>query len=146
MARSFAAETAADFGLAQPELAAETVDALQTYQWPGNVRELRHVIRQAVLLGQADVVRPDDLELAGSPPGEGGAGPATGGEGNPGETLRLKDVEANLVRRALQRTGGNVSQAARLLGISQTALRYRLEKYNIAPGPGDEVQGPDPSG
>ncbi|MFA9461087.1 sigma-54-dependent transcriptional regulator [Thiohalorhabdus sp. Cl-TMA] len=127
LAQAFAAETAADFDLPEPRMDPETLEILQGYQWPGNIRELRHVIRQAVLLGTEGVLRPGDLELDGGGEEDSAAIPETG------ETLRLRDVEMNLVRRALERAGGNVSQAARLLGISRTSLRYRLEKYHIKP-------------
>jgi DNA-binding NtrC family response regulator len=95
--------------------------ALQTlvsHPWPGNVRELDHAVERAVLMSELPLVRPADLALR--PPSDGGAAL---------EQMSLEDVEALLVQKAMSRYGGNVSQAARALGVSRSALYRRLEKY-----------------
>ncbi len=97
--------------------------ALQTlmqYSWPGNVRELDHTIERAILMCRTDEIQPADLALS-SPRAQ-----------NPGlEDLSLEAVEAMLVRKALQRYQGNVSQAAEALGLSRGALYRRMEKYGL---------------
>jgi DNA-binding NtrC family response regulator len=94
------------------------IKALLDHPWPGNVRELDHAVERAVLMAAGDRVRPGDLGLAqGS---DGGAPPL--------EEMSLEEVEGVLVRKALARYGGNVSQAARALGLSRSALYRRMEK------------------
>ena len=97
--------------------------ALQTmleYSWPGNVRELDHAVERAVLLSQGGAVQVSDLGLKES---RGGL-PSM-------EELSLEQVEALLVRKAIDRYGGNISQAAEALGLSRSALYRRLQKHGI---------------
>jgi DNA-binding NtrC family response regulator len=98
-------------------------DALQRileHRWPGNVRELGHAIERGVLLAEGSVVRAHDLCLpAGSPPEHALS------------ELTLEAGERFLVSRALERSGGNVSQAAQELGISRASLYRRLERHGI---------------
>jgi len=93
------------------------LDALLTHSWPGNVRELDHAVERAVLMAGGDRIRAADLALK------------RGGDGARLEDLSLEEVEALLVRKAMERYGGNVSHAARALGISRSALYRRLEKH-----------------
>jgi DNA-binding NtrC family response regulator len=97
------------------------VQALLDYSWPGNVRELDHSVERAVLLASGEQVRPSDLGLR-SP-----RDTAT----QKMEDMSLEDVEAFLIRKALARYGGNISQAADALGLSRSALYRRLQKYGI---------------
>jgi DNA-binding NtrC family response regulator len=97
--------------------------ALQTllqYSWPGNVRELEHTIERAVLMCRTGEIQPADLALSSQ------RAPSQGLE-----DLSLEAVEAMLVRKALQRYQGNVSQAAEALGLSRGALYRRMEKYGV---------------
>jgi DNA-binding NtrC family response regulator len=94
------------------------LEALLAHSWPGNVRELDHAIERAVLMASGERIRPADLALRRG--GDGGARL---------EDLSLEEVEGLLVRKAMERFGGNVSQAARALGVSRSALYRRLEKY-----------------
>ncbi len=94
--------------------------ALLEHPWPGNVRELDHSVERAVLLAQADVVRTGDLGLR------------AGREGAPRlEDMSLEDVECFLVKKALARFEGNISQAAKALGLSRSALYRRLQRYGL---------------
>jgi DNA-binding NtrC family response regulator len=90
------------------------------YPWPGNVRELDHAVERAVLLSGGDAVRVSDLSLKA--PRE-----AT----QRLEELSLEEVESLLIRKAVDRYGGNISQAAEALGLSRSALYRRLQKYGI---------------
>ena len=101
-------------------LAPEVRRALLEYHWPGNVRELLHVLERAWLLAEDGVIRVEHLGLTGS----AGAGSAPREADLPDCTLA--EMEQRMIERALQRAGGNVSQAARLLGITRGALRRRL--------------------
>ncbi len=93
------------------------LDALLAHPWPGNVRELDHAVERAVLMASGDRIRAADLALR------------RGTDGSRLEDLSLEEVEALLVRKAMERYGGNVSHAARALGISRSALYRRLEKH-----------------
>jgi DNA-binding NtrC family response regulator len=90
------------------------------HPWPGNIRELGHAIERAVLLATTDVVRTSDLALRT---------PAASNARL--EDLPLEDVERLLIRKALDRYGGNVSQAAKALGLSRSALYRRIAAYGI---------------
>lgn len=96
------------------------------YEWTGNVRELRNVIERASILEEGSLITTEHL------PGDlvKGNGNVMAGVGFslPAEGVPLQDVELNLVRQAVERTGGNLTQAARLLDISRDQLRYRLKK------------------
>ncbi len=107
----------------------EALAALERYAWPGNVRELRNLVERLVILCDGPRIRLADLPRHVR--GEGEAGGGDGGIRLPPGGVRLADVERSLVEQALVRTGGNVTRAARLLGISRDALRYRLKKLGI---------------
>ena len=97
----------------------EALAALVAHPWPGNVRELDHTLERAVLMSQAPLLRPGDLGLRGE------GGPARLDE------LTLEEVERLLIRKALERHEGNVSQAAKSLGLSRSALYRRLQHYGL---------------
>ncbi len=90
------------------------------YPWPGNVRELDHSVERAVLLSGGDVILVSDLSLR--VPRE---------SAQRMEDLSLEEVESLLIRKAIDRYGGNISQAAEALGLSRSALYRRLQKYGI---------------
>jgi len=96
------------------------MQAMLEYSWPGNVRELDHAIERAVLLSSGDAVRVSDLSLRA--PREGA---------QRWEDLSLEEVESLLIRKAIDRYSGNISQAAEALGLSRSALYRRLQKYGI---------------
>ncbi len=97
----------------------EALDALRVHSWPGNVRELDHTLERAVLMAPGPRVRPADLGLRG------------GGALTRLEDLPLEEVERVLIRKALERHGGNVSQAAKALGLSRSALYRRLQHHGL---------------
>jgi len=96
------------------------MQAMLEYSWPGNVRELDHAVERAVLLSSGDAVRSSDLSLKA---------PQAGTQRL--EELSLEEVESLLIRKAVDRYGGNISQAAEALGLSRSALYRRLQKYGI---------------
>jgi DNA-binding NtrC family response regulator len=98
----------------------EALHALETHPWPGNVRELDHTIERAALLSQGAQVQASDLGLRA-------AGPASAVL----DDMPLEDVERLLIRKALDRHGGNVSQAAKALGLSRSALYRRLQHHGF---------------
>ncbi|MBX6332496.1 MAG: sigma-54-dependent Fis family transcriptional regulator [Gemmatimonadaceae bacterium] len=97
------------------------MQALLDHTWPGNIRELDHAVERAVLLAQDGVVRPGDLALR--------AGPVASTARL--EDLTLEEAERLLIQKALARFDGNVSQAAKALGLSRSALYRRLSTHGL---------------
>ena len=123
----FAAQTARRYGMPAPALSAELLEAARQYDWPGNVRELAHMVERALLLGADRKLDAGTLGLARAP--DASAANAT----DTLDGLTLEDAEHRLITRALERTGGNISESARRLGVSRMALRYRIQKLGIEP-------------
>ena len=99
---------------------ASALQQLMQYSWPGNVRELEHTLERAVLMCHGNEIQQADLGLDLLRP-----------QSQNLEELSLESVEAILIRKALQRFHGNVSQAAETLGLSRGALYRRMEKYGL---------------
>jgi DNA-binding NtrC family response regulator len=96
------------------------MQAMLEHSWPGNVRELDHAVERAVLMAAGPVVKAGDLALRG---GKDSAGRL--------EDMSLEDVECFLIKKAMSRFDGNVSQAAKALGLSRSALYRRLQRYGL---------------
>jgi len=109
-------------------LSSETMSLLMGYSWPGNVRELENVIERAILLAKCQWITPD--ELPSSITSDMGSSSA-----DPEDTLSIKKaskrLERNLIRKALELTGGNRTRAARILEISRPMLISKIKDYNI---------------
>ncbi len=103
-------------------LGAVTLRKLEHYPWPGNVRELQHAVERAVILSSSAKLAPDDFPLS---PHAGDASELKL------DSLNLEEVEEAVVRRALAKHDGNVSRAARELGLTRTSLYRRLNRYGI---------------
>lgn len=99
---------------------ASALQNLMQYSWPGNVRELEHTLERAVLMCRGEDIQPADLGLIVQRP-----------QSQNLDELDLEAVESILIRKALQRFQGNVSQAAEALGLSRGALYRRMEKYGL---------------
>ena len=93
---------------------------LQAYPWPGNVRELQHAVERAIVLSHGETLCPDDFLLY----------PPVRATGVP-PTLNLQHLERQAVERAMQLSGGNMNQAAELLGITRYALYRKIEKLGL---------------
>jgi two-component system, NtrC family, response regulator AtoC len=104
---------------------------LDQYRWPGNVRELRNAIERAMLLADHGLLGVEDFATLSK-----SSAPAT--FRLPAEGVDLETVERQLVIQALQRAGGNQTQAGHLLGINRDQVRYRIEKFGLTK-PGTEV-------
>jgi two-component system, NtrC family, response regulator HydG len=102
-------------------ISAALVKKMQQYNWPGNIRELQHAIERAVILSQDKVLQPDDLFLKNAGPDPAASATA----------FDLEDMEKNMIVKALKRFNGNITDAARELGLSRAALYRRLEKYGL---------------
>jgi DNA-binding NtrC family response regulator len=107
-------------------------DLLLRHTWPGNVRELRNLMEQAVLLASGSELSPEHLHLSPLALALDEALPGVRSASKGGDGERLADVERNMLLEALAKSGWNVTQAARRLGISRDTLRYRIEKFGLS--------------
>src|SRR5215813_64215 len=108
-------------------VSAEAMTMLEHYQWPGNVRELRNAIERAMLLVEHEWLQPGDFTTL--------TRSITPAEFKlPAEGISLDEVERQLLVQALERSGGNQTQAGQLLGINRDQVRYRIEKFGLGAG------------
>ena len=127
LARHFMHDIARRYGLSEVALEPSAEHALLAYGWPGNVRELRHVMERALLLAGGGRIGADALLLPGGSAVPPASGPALA-------DLTLEAAEKALLEQALQRAGNNVSEAARLLGITRMTMRYRMRQHGLGQG------------
>lgn len=124
LAKHFAVQTSRRYGLQFEGFTEEASEELLDYPWPGNVREMKHLIERAVLLSGGGLLDVNILGLDKKTEIN-----STDQEMN--DDLTLGEAELHLIKQALERTKRNVSKAARELGITRMALRYRIKKYNL---------------
>ncbi|MHC4847814.1 MAG: sigma-54 interaction domain-containing protein [Planctomycetota bacterium] len=134
LARHFAREAGTRNGRPIEQIGADAVDRLQHHDWPGNVRELRNAVERAVIMGTGTTLEGGHLHIQST------IAPSNGRGGGDGSTLLAKllnsemvfdDFEKEILTRALQRTRGNQTRAARLLGMTRRTLQYRIDKFDI---------------
>jgi len=99
---------------------------MRRYRWPGNVRELENTLEHLYILFDGDVIHANDL-----PDKLRNREPETGDIVLPSGGLVLEDLEQDLIRQALARSGGSIKDAAELLGLTYKTLQYRLKKHEI---------------
>jgi len=128
----FKAKLSAKLQKEAPAVESDVFEALRRYRWPGNVRELENTLEQLFVLND-DRLTVDDL-----PPKLRERKPETGNVTLPPGGLILEDLEQDLIRQALDRSGGSIKEAAELLGLTYKTLQYRLKKHEIdRKSPGD---------
>jgi DNA-binding NtrC family response regulator len=123
----FISRFAGDSGKPVKSISPEAMQILVNYHWPGNVRELQNIIERACALAKGTVLEASDIHLDVRP-----SKAANGASGFLPEGMTLEHWEDEMIQEALRRANGNKSQAARMLGLSRNALRYRLSKIGIA--------------
>lgn len=99
-----------------------TLNKLEKYHWPGNVRELQHVIERAVIMSDSTVLAPTDIFLPEREKRE---------QGIVFDNFNLDEIEKTLIRKAIGKHAGNISRAAKELGLTRTSLYRRMEKYGL---------------
>ncbi|MBI4006074.1 MAG: sigma-54-dependent Fis family transcriptional regulator [Gammaproteobacteria bacterium] len=125
LAQYFATQTVKRYGLKNVTFSKTAEQAIRNYSWPGNVREMKHLIERAVLLTGGGELAVDSLSLSSRPSA------AVSEINEKLDDLTLSSAELMLIKQALERTGRNVSKAARELGVTRMALRYRMKKYDL---------------
>jgi DNA-binding NtrC family response regulator len=133
LAMHFLAKFARETGSLVESISGAAMQKLVSYEWPGNVRELENVIERSLVMATGTVLQPEDIRLDYAPRKGQNAALAQAGNGTlflP-EGVTLEQHEQNLIREALRRANGNKSQAARLLGLTRNALRYRLSQMGL---------------
>ena len=100
-----------------------TIERLKTYHWPGNIRELQHAIERAVIMSESGDLKPDDFFFLSNKEDSGG--------GTSLDTFNLDSMEKTMIQKAISRHGGNISKAAKELGLTRTSLYRRLEKHGL---------------
>ncbi len=99
------------------------MELLQRYSWPGNIRELQHAIERAIIMAEGNELDSRDFFfLSAKPSSEKVQSTAT---------LNLDDMERSTIQRAIDKNGGNISKAAKELGLTRASLYRRLEKYGL---------------
>jgi DNA-binding NtrC family response regulator len=126
LARHFVEKLAPESGGRVTGITDAAVDKLMGYSWPGNVRELENVIERSIVMASGEKLDVEEIRLdmnlrARHAPGEVGLP----------EGMSLDAYEQELIRNALKQADGNKSQAARILGLTRNALRYRLTQMGI---------------
>jgi two-component system NtrC family response regulator len=126
-------------GLTEVRLSPGVYQRLISYRWPGNVRQLENVLERLLVLSSSDLITVDELpeELLFAPSNTALLWPDL-----PEEGISLEAIERDLISRALEKFGGNQTQAARYLDISRRTLIYRMDKHGLSTGePGEEEVG-----
>ncbi|HEX8659133.1 MAG TPA: sigma-54 dependent transcriptional regulator [Hymenobacter sp.] len=127
LARHFAGIYAARNRKPTPDFAPGTLHKLRQHRWPGNVRELQHTVERAIILAESNVLRPQDFHFSAMETTSLDAGSPAVPEG----PLQLSEVEKSTILRVIERHNGNITKAAKELGLTRTALYRRLEKHDL---------------
>lgn len=104
------------------KIGASTLKKLKSYHWPGNIRELQHAIERAVIMSDNDILAPEDFFFT--------QGKTENDDFMP-DTFNLEEVERSTIQKAIKKHAGNISKAAKALGLTRASLYRRLEKHEI---------------
>jgi len=116
-------------GMAVEEVSKDALERLVSYDWPGNIRELENTIERAMVLCESNVITADLLEAKIRPSAQTGA--LALGDDDLSIKKATRQVERRLIEKALEATGGNRTNAAKLLEISHRALLYKIKEYGL---------------
>ena len=128
LAEHFVHKLAKDLGSVAQAISEEAIQKLMQYHWPGNVRELENVIERSMVMASQPVLSAADIRLDTAPRAQR---PASNSEYSLPDGMTLDEYEQAVIRDALKRANGNKSQAARMLGLTRNALRYRLSQMGM---------------
>jgi DNA-binding NtrC family response regulator len=120
LAEHFLRQFAAKYGRPAAGFSAALLREMKRYHWPGNIRELQHAVERAVIMSTGDKLEPEDFFFR----------PAAAGETLP-DGLQIEEAEKQLIVKALGKHHGNITEAARELGLTRASLYRRIEKYKL---------------
>jgi len=106
----------------QIKISNTAIDKLNHYDWPGNVRELQHMIENAVIMSDDNIIRPENLHFTAR---------ISNSNSLPDNSLNLNKVEMLAIKEALFKNNGNINRAAKELGITRKTLYAKIEKYEL---------------
>jgi DNA-binding NtrC family response regulator len=134
LAAHFLKVFAAEMGRPSPGMSRAAAAALQAYDFPGNIRELKNIIERALIASGGETIMPEHLHLLRGI-GTGGTAPRSPVKNDfaAGLPLNLAEAEEVLIQRALDETGGNIAEAARLLGVHRTRIYRKLAQETTTP-------------
>jgi DNA-binding NtrC family response regulator len=110
------------YNLPLKRVSSSTLRRLEKHNWPGNIRELQHSVERAVIMSEAQVLEPNDFFLSQMENNK---------PENTGTTMNLEETEKILIRKVVDKHGGNISKAAKELGLTRASLYRRIEKYDL---------------
>ncbi len=111
------------YKISKKRITAGTLKRLQKHDWPGNIRELQHAVERAVILSESNILQPTDFFMEET-------GDKKKDDFSP-DNMNLEEVEKVLVRKVIDKHGGNISRAAKELGLTRASLYRRIEKHGI---------------
>jgi len=120
LTRHFATKMSQKYHKQNFDITPPTIAKLKSYHWPGNIRELEHIMERAVIICDDSIIQPDDLHFSTQRFDVDVSG-----------SLNLEDTEKKLITKAMEKHQGNISKAAKDLGLTRAALYRRLEKHNM---------------
>jgi transcriptional regulator with PAS, ATPase and Fis domain len=138
LAMHFVKKISKDLETGERSLSPAAIDRLVAHSWPGNVRELENTIERSMVLTSATVLQPADIRIEA--PRHSQAMNATQQTPVLPEGETLEHWEQMIIREALRRANNNKSQAARMLGLTRNALRYRLSQMGLESATADETE------
>lgn len=110
------------YKLTEKTISAPEMEKLLSYHWPGNIRELRHAVERALIMGSSDELKANELLVTSD---------SIAPQAMETDSLNLDEVENSVIQKALKKNQGNISHAAKELGITRTSLYRRMEKYGL---------------
>lgn len=128
---SFLENARRDHGCRIKGITPAALTILQGHDWPGNVRELHNVVEGLTITCKDEMIQPDHLPASVRGPGSAGSNGESEKTSLLAFGLSAQEMEKKLLKEALQRSGGNISEASRLLKITRNTLRYRMAKYHL---------------
>ncbi|MBS1824277.1 MAG: sigma-54-dependent Fis family transcriptional regulator [Acidobacteria bacterium] len=129
LSKHFVEKLAPELGSAVVSISEAAIDALLQYHWPGNVRELENVIERSLVLASGTKLEPADIRLDAMPKARASSSQTASFTLPDG--MSLDEYEQAIIKEAMKKANGNKSQAARLLGLTRNALRYRLSQMGM---------------
>jgi DNA-binding NtrC family response regulator len=111
------------YNMPNKRVSQSTMRRLEKHTWPGNIRELQHAVERAIIMGESNILEPGDFFLSQMDKEQSNEINTT--------SMNLEETERMLIRKVIDKHGGNISKAAKELGLTRASLYRRLEKYGI---------------